>query len=245
MKLLAKILNQKQLSKIILRNLELNTIRMYLDKNFLSPIEAFILDGYHEKLYSNLPLDRESKVIILGGYVGTSAQLLHVRYFSNIIVVEPLPHYVQILKSKLTDPKFKIFSFAVSDKNGKIKLGVSSEKSGKRAESSEFFLAKCVKASDFMREIKGSIDLMEINIEGSEYEVLDDLIKSSQIRRIMCLLVQFHRDSIEDEVKRSLLRQELSRTHYCVFNYLLVWERWDLIPNSIVTKHSVNKIEIS
>ena len=230
MKLLAKILKHAILSKLVLRNIELSTIRKHLGREFLSPIEQFILDGYHEKLYSNLPLNYASKVIVLGGYEGASAQFLHARYSSNIFVVEPLPQFVQILRSKLPSPKFKILEFAASNKNGKIKIGIVGEKSGVKADSSQFFLANSRKASEFMREIDDHIDLVEVNIEGSEYEVLDELIKSSYIKQIRCLLIQFHGDSIEDEFKRSSLRLELSRTHYCVFNYLLVWERWEVIP---------------
>ena len=228
MKFLAKIVNHSKGSMIILRNMDLNTIRLHFGRDRLAPIEAFILDGYHEKLYSNLSLDQESNVVILGGYKGASAIYLNTKYCSNVFVVEPLPRFAEILKDKLTDSKFKIFEFAISDGNGEIEIGIVGEKSGIRANSSQFFVASCRKASEFLTELSSDIDLLEMNIEGSEYMVLHELIESRVILSIRCLLVQFHGDSIKDELSRSILRQKLSETHICIFNYPWVWERWDI-----------------
>lgn len=231
MKWLSKVLSNRKISEIVLKHLDVSAIRLFLGRNFLSPIETFILDGYHDKLYSDLPINEDSNVIILGGYEGASAHLLHESYSSNIFVVEPIPQYAQVLRRKFMGPKFKIFEFAVSNTNENVKIGLMGEKSGVTAESDQITLVNCRRASEFMREIEVQIDLVEMNIEGSEYAVLDDLISSSLIKEIRCLLIQFHGDSIENEAKRSILRLELSKTHFCVFNYSWIWERWDLITN--------------
>ena len=45
------------------------------------------------------------------------------------------------------------------------------------------------KASDY---IKGKIDLLKINIEGGEYEVLENLIENDLIKNIDNIQIQFH-----------------------------------------------------
>jgi FkbM family methyltransferase len=227
-----RILKYKRFAHFLVRNLDLDFIRVQLGRDFLSPIQAFILDGYHDRLYRDLSLNSNSNVIILGGYEGFSAQVLFNRYSSYIYLVEPVPEYVIKLNQLFNDSKFTVFDVAVSNRNGLIQIGVRGEESGIRAVSNSYQLVECRKASEFLGKICDTIDLIEINIEGSEYEVLADLIESGVIKRIRQLLVQFHRDSIEDELKRSLLRNRLSDTHKCVFEYPWVWERWDLLESN-------------
>jgi hypothetical protein len=67
-----------------------------------------------------------------------------------------------------------------------------------------------------------------INIEGSEYKVLNDLIKSGTINRIESLQVQFHRNTILYPVKAYLAVSKLKKTHKLIWDYKFVWARWDL-----------------
>ena len=67
-----------------------------------------------------------------------------------------------------------------------------------------------------------------MNIEGSEYKVLNDLIKSGTINRIESLQVQFHRNTILYPVKAYLAVSRLKKTHKLIWDYKFVWARWDL-----------------
>ena len=66
-----------------------------------------------------------------------------------------------------------------------------------------------------------------MNIEGGEYENLESLILTRAISKIPTLLVQFHRYSLKEELRRAQIRSELELTHKCVFEFPWVWERWD------------------
>ena len=72
------------------------------------------------------------------------------------------------------------------------------------------------------------IDLMKINIEGSEYELLEHLIESGCIKKITDIQVQFHNFVPNAPEKRSELHKKLSRTHYMTYNYPWIWENWRL-----------------
>ena len=76
-----------------------------------------------------------------------------------------------------------------------------------------------------------SIDLLYMNIEGSEYRLLNDIINTGYINNVKHLQVQFHNFVDGSKKKRSEIRRELKKTHDCVFNFPFIWERWDLKNN--------------
>ena len=71
------------------------------------------------------------------------------------------------------------------------------------------------------------LQLLYLNFEGSEYQLLRHIIETGLIINIKHLQVQFHNyiDTAKHERKR--IRKELKKTHYCVFNFPFIWERWD------------------
>jgi len=70
-----------------------------------------------------------------------------------------------------------------------------------------------------------------MNIEGSEYKVLKDMIETGAIQRIKTLQVQFHRMTFLYPIKKYLIIKKLRNTHKLNWNYKYVWERWDLIDD--------------
>ena len=72
------------------------------------------------------------------------------------------------------------------------------------------------------------IDLMKINIEGGEYDLLEHLIKTGWIDKIINIQVQFH-DFVENAEARMLaIQNDLAKTHELTYQYKFVWENWRL-----------------
>ena len=70
------------------------------------------------------------------------------------------------------------------------------------------------------------MNLMKINIEGGEYDLLEDLIASDYIEKIENVQVQFH-TFVEHSAERMLrIHKALSNTHYRTYQYEFVWENW-------------------
>jgi hypothetical protein len=85
------------------------------------------------------------------------------------------------------------------------------------------------KASSFIRNNKVSrIDLMKINIEGGEYELLEELIKEGLVKSIENIQVQFHDFVPEAYSRMRRIQEALSQTHQLTFQYEFVWENWVL-----------------
>ena len=73
-----------------------------------------------------------------------------------------------------------------------------------------------------------TIDLLKINIEGAEFPLLESLETNGDLRKIKCLLIQFHAFADNAIERRKNLQEALSKTHVKLFDYPFVWECWKL-----------------
>ena len=81
---------------------------------------------------------------------------------------------------------------------------------------------------EFENENIEFVDIMKINIEGAEYELLDRMIKTGIINKVKRLIVQFHTFGETENINKQNIREGLSNTHECFFEYPYVWEGWKL-----------------
>ena len=70
------------------------------------------------------------------------------------------------------------------------------------------------------------VKVMKINIEGAEYELINELYKSDFLGKIDILLIQFHNFVPKSFVKMQEMRNKLSETHKIEFAYDFVWDKW-------------------
>jgi FkbM family methyltransferase len=172
----------------------------------------------------NYPLNNKSVVVDLGARHGNWSDLIRQRYDSKIYCFEAVNNFCKELENK----NYNTFCFAVSDKKQKIRLGVfESEASIFYNESS--FEVDSISASEIFDVIKEEkIDLLKINVEGSEYPILNNLIDSGKINMIENIQVQFHLfDGVENQDYDTLVKK-LSKTHKLTWRFPFVWENWTL-----------------
>jgi hypothetical protein len=72
------------------------------------------------------------------------------------------------------------------------------------------------------------IDLLKVNIEGSEYDLLESIIGGGLQVRIANIQVQFHRDIPDSYRRMSRIKQALLETHELTYQYEYVWENYRL-----------------
>ncbi len=216
-------------SHLFLKQFNVQTVRQYFGKEFLSPIEQFALDGYDDFRTSNVDLNDQSTAIILGGYLGDTAQLISSKFGCLIHIIEPVPDFVKMLKMRFaTDLKIQIHEFAASSDGLPIKIFLDGDATSSKILTENAILVKSKKLSDFMNENAKSVDLLEMNIEGGEYEVFEDLFSSKSIMKIQSLMVQFHNVDERSDLNRAIIRNELNKTHDLIYCYDWVWEFWRL-----------------
>jgi FkbM family methyltransferase len=219
---------------VILRNLELQKVRKYYGKDFLSPVQQFALDGYNSLLYKNLDIDRTGVVLVLGGYLGDSASNYSKTLSCKVHVYEPVADYFNILESRFQhNMDIHVHNEAISSSEKTILLSVNGEETGMYQHGEKRLK---VFAKDIFQVVDhlGHVDLLEINVEGAEYEILERLISSNKIVDIDILQIQFHNFSNLHDLERARIRASLSETHQKIFGYDWVWERWALKRSSKV-----------
>lgn len=189
------------------------------------------IDG-DTNLRLNYDLHEDSIIFDLGGYKGEWTSNIYSMYNSTIFVFEPVPDFAQKLVERFQkNPKIKVHKFGLANltKIAKISLSENASSLIRTEISKNQVQVKLVKASDFFiqNSIK-KIDLMKINIEGSEYELLDHLLDNQLVCRIKNLQIQFHDFIPNAEIRMADIQQRLSYTHELTYQYTFVWENWKL-----------------
>ncbi len=178
----------------------------------------------------NYNLHKESVIFDLGGYEGQWASDIYGKYGCKIHIFEPHPKYATAIQNRFKpneDITVHSFGLAGTTVNTVIYIDDDSTSIFKKSEH-EGTEISLIEAGRFIEENNiDIIDLMKINIEGSEYELLEHLIASGLTSRINNIQVQFH-DFVEDaEHRMRVIQQKLTLTHHLTYQYEFVWENWE------------------
>lgn len=185
-------------------------------------------DEGDKTLRLNYDLDENSLVFDLGGYKGQWASDIYGMYCCWIHVFEPVEEFAQKIKRRFSkNRKIIVHQFGLADKNQTTKSGLDQDTSSIFKPGGRLVEAKLVRAADFMQKNNIQvIDLMKINIEGAEYDLLEHLIETGMVHRIVNIQVQFH-DFVPNAEQRMLsIQKELGKTHFLTYQYPFVWENW-------------------
>lgn len=170
-------------------------------------------------------LNQNSVVYDVGGYMGEWAEPIIDRFDCYLEIFEPVKQFLDILETKFkARPKINIYPYGLAGKTGTAKINVDLEASSLFKHDAEAETIRLERVSKQIRHDK--IDLIKINIEGGEFDLLEDLIKTGNINRFVNLQLQFHVFAPKAYERRKKLQAELSKTHELTFNYRFVWENW-------------------
>jgi FkbM family methyltransferase len=178
----------------------------------------------------NYDLDNFSVVFDLGGYEGQWASDIFSKYQCTVFVFEPYLPYAGDIKSRFEkNTHIKVYNFGLGKEDKRLELYPSKDASSIFKKNGVPSIIEIRKASTFIRSANiRMIDLMKINIEGGEYDLLEELIEEGTVKHIRNIQVQFH-DFVPDAYKRmKKIQFLLSATHQLSFQYEFVWENWTL-----------------
>ncbi len=198
------------------------------------------LSGPREMLRYELPLDASSCVVDLGGYQGDFAGEVSARYGCRVWVFEPVPSFArQIAERFSANPRITVTACAVADREARVPVEIDGESSAVGGTTSTTDAAAGLPMIAFdhaMREHQITrVDVLKVNIEGSEYLLLEHLLDTGWIEKIGILQVQFHRWRWNGQTNvrshdindlRQQLQRRLSATHDIDYSVPFVWEQW-------------------
>jgi len=190
-----------------------------------------------EKFYSSkdslfdFDLNQESIVFDVGGFEGQFSKKIYENYGCNIFIFEPHPLFFNKIAEGFKEAsEVKFFNFGLSDRDFEINILNNGPGTSIINDVQNGTKVKIRSIIDFIYQSRiKNIDLIKLNIEGSEYEVLDALLKSNLIEIIDNLLIQFHLIDDDSKLKRDLIQKKLTKTHKKNFDYYFVWESWSRI----------------
>lgn len=181
-------------------------------------------------LLTDADLDADSVVVDAGAYVGDWAEEIHRRYGATVHAFEPAPSSVERLDERFADtPEISVVPCALGAADGPSPLGLAGPGSSFHSADPPWGTTQ-VEVRDVARVLDAlgvaEIDLLKLNIEGSEYAVIDRLEATGWLPRIRQVSVQFHEWAPGAYAGRRRNRRALQRTHVQQWDYPWVWEFW-------------------
>ncbi len=202
---------------------------------YLSPAEKrvqpwFAVDG-DKTLRLEYDLDPKCLVFDVGGYEGQWASDVFGRYGCRILVFEPIPKYAEMIRQRfLRNPHIEVFEFGLADKDQQFPFEVLGDRSSAfRHAGTPALMCELRSVTRFLKSIHNpAIQLMKVNIEGGEYPLLEELIRSGDVKTITNLQIQFHDFVERAEERMAQLHLLLAETHVLTYQFPFVWENWRL-----------------
>ena len=194
----------------------------------LTPLESFMSVNGDQTLRLNYDLNEDSVVFDLGGYQGAWSDAIFERYHCKIHIFEPATIYADLIANRFANNgNIILHRFGLADSNRRCQLAVLGDASSIFHQTEQMIEINLVKASHFFEEYQiRAVDLMKINIEGSEYELLEHLLESNLVSRIIDIQVQFHDIFPTAEKRMKAIQTKLKKTHNLTYQYKFVWENW-------------------
>jgi FkbM family methyltransferase len=174
-------------------------------------------------------LNENSIIMDLGGYTGVWAQQMIEKYNPNVYILEPVLSFYDGMVSKFkNNPKVRLLNVGVGieDRDGIIYMGgdgTSSNLISGYAINVKFNTIDTI-LNNFGLEY---VDLIQINIEGDEYPILENIILTGLINKFKNIQIQFHLGIENDVERREKIRNNLLDNGFKIkFDYPFVWESW-------------------
>ena len=185
-------------------------------------------DGGDKNLRLNYDLNKDSIVFDVGGYVGDWTSDIYSKYLCRIHIFEPIPKFAELIKKRFEKNKdIKSYNFGLGGKTQKRKMSFDEYSSSSFKKGEQETLIKDISEFIESQKIK-QIDLMKINIEGDEYDLLENLIISGKIKNIKNIQVQFHDFVPNAKNRMKKIQKDLRKTHKLTYQYYFIWENWNL-----------------
>jgi FkbM family methyltransferase len=181
-------------------------LRCLTGEDILLRPEAEVATEYHGTDYGGWAIVRDSlcqESVIYSFGIGEDASFdlsVAEKYGCQIHGFDPTPRSLAWVASQLDEPKFHMHPWALGDTDGSLRLflpwnrnHISASISASALTSGECFNAECHRLATVMKQLDHQhVDVLKMDIEGSEYRVIDEMCSSGSILQIDQLLVEFH-----------------------------------------------------
>lgn len=188
-------------------------------------------DNGNHFLVATYPLIEESWVIELGGFMGNWTKRIYDKYKSNIIVIEPIEDFCNVIKRDLlSNEKIKIEQLGISTEPKDVMISHNGDASSQYLEqTSNQITIHCEPLEYFLDKYNvNKVDLMQVNVEGEEFPLFEHWLKSDILSKFKFIQIQFHRMGTDYEERKQKIQEGLrSKGFVCNWEYPYVFESWE------------------
>ncbi|MEZ4687808.1 MAG: FkbM family methyltransferase [Bacteroidia bacterium] len=159
----------------------------------------------------------------------------------HVFGFDPTPKSINYIKTTTTNNLFHFYEFGISTKTGVERFflpvnpkGVSASMILNETVGEENGIeVQMKKFADIARELgHQKVDVLKIDIEGAEYDVLEDILTSDVV--ITQLLVEFHDRLFKGEIKSKKIVELLNKNGFEVFGASLNHEEISFINTKLL-----------
>jgi len=174
-------------------------------------------------------INESSHVVEIGGFKGIWVSQIVEKYNPYVYIFEPVQKYYEFLCEKFKDnSKIKVYKLGISDKKEKANISIIDDGSSLISSSDKSEIIELIPFDEMLKMLNlKSIDLIQINIEGAEYDLLDFAISKNCLKNIQKMLIQFHTNINDCENRRIKIQSNLEKLGFSkLFDYPFIWEGW-------------------
>jgi len=194
-------------------------------------IPAIFREIYQQRLYDNIPINKESVMVDLGANIGLVTQ-----YFKDkvkiIYAVEPAKEHFTALKQNKEYNHWdnvEIFNLAISDKDGEANLyhNINNHTSHSLIQNNQQGqeVVKTMRLDTFFEENNiEKVDFLKFDVEGAENIIIRDESFAKVAKKIQYILIEFH--SYENWEKKENLKdlmKYLKRLGFHLQGWKMAW----------------------
>lgn len=183
---------------------------------------------FHESDRYDYALTTDDIVLDCGGYEGKFAEEINRRYGCTVHVLEPIVHFYQRTVERLKDRhNVHVHNCGIGGESGPALFKIKGDMTGAWVgEGTEEWVN--IRAVDELWKLLSldEVGLVKLNIEGSEFPVVERMIETGLINKVRNLQVQFHAVVPDAEARFRALQDKLAQTHGLTFDAQWIWQNW-------------------
>ena len=163
--------------------------------------------------------------------MGLWVDLIIDKYNPYITIVEPIKEfYNELIKKFINNPKVKVLNYGISNVNKIDYLYLNGDGTSKYITNSTPVEVNFITIDKLLGIInRESVELVQINIEGEEFPLLENMIESGSVLKFDNIQVQFHTFIDGAFEKRINIQNKLEENNFKkLYDYPFVFEAWSL-----------------
>ncbi len=189
--------------------------------------------SFSEDLRYEYALTPSSVVLDVGAHRGTFARRISETYGCTVYAFEPVREFHDELRS-LELEKVQLFDFGIGATDRIETISVLGDGSSIFREGEARERIRIRSLERVLDELKlPYVDLLKLNVEGCEYEILEQILDRDLADRFEHIQVQFHAFAPAAEERRDAIRRRLAGSHRPTYEFPFVWESHSRSPGRV------------